>query len=106
MDAAVPGGGDVGFRSAKMSVARRSVTPGDPTEGEEAMARTSDNAEHEANQMLFQVVHEVATGLAGRPAPSVFAALRGRVPRAPGLDDGELMRIAQEISIGRDPSGL
>ncbi|MBB5130878.1 hypothetical protein HNP84_000566 [Thermocatellispora tengchongensis] len=65
-----------------------------------------DNAEHEANMALFRVVHEIATRFAGRPVPVVLAELRARVPAAPGLDGGELLRIAEEISVGRDPSGL
>jgi hypothetical protein len=64
------------------------------------------NHEHEANLVLFRVVHELAVGLAGRPVPVVLGALRARLPRLPGLTETELLRIAEEISIGRDPSGL
>ncbi|WP_233508001.1 hypothetical protein [Spongiactinospora gelatinilytica] len=50
----------------------------------------------------------MATHHAGRPVPAVLATLRDRVPRAPGLglDEGALLRIAHEISVGHDPSGL
>ncbi|PZG42790.1 hypothetical protein C1I98_19385 [Spongiactinospora gelatinilytica] len=66
------------------------------------------DAEHERNLALFRIVHEVATHHAGRPVPAVLATLRDRVPRAPGLglDEGALLRIAHEISVGHDPSGL
>ncbi|MCG5220194.1 hypothetical protein [Streptosporangium sp. KLBMP 9127] len=70
------------------------------------MTRAMGNTEHEVNQALFRVVNEIATDLAGRPVPRVFAALRDQVPTAAGLHNGELLQIAQEISIGRNPSGL
>ncbi|WP_285777714.1 hypothetical protein [Microtetraspora sp. NBRC 13810] len=62
--------------------------------------------ERAANLLLFQAVHEVATGYAGRQVPAVLAALRRHLPAAPGLDAAELLRIAEEISVGRDPSGI
>lgn len=64
------------------------------------------NREHEANIVLFQVVHELAARLAGRPVPVVLEALRARLPDVPGLTEVELVRIAEEVSVGRDPSGL
>ncbi|MFF5213216.1 hypothetical protein [Streptosporangium sp. NPDC000396] len=64
------------------------------------------NTEHEANRMLFRIVHEIAVAYAGADMPQVVAALRGRLVDVPGLDDDGLRRIAEEISVGRDPSGL
>ncbi|SDI28973.1 hypothetical protein SAMN05421505_14243 [Sinosporangium album] len=62
--------------------------------------------EREANLALFRTVHEVAVRFAGRPAPVVFEALWHALPPAPGLERAEIRKIAEEISVGRDPSGL
>ncbi|GAA3076148.1 hypothetical protein [Streptosporangium carneum] len=64
------------------------------------------NGEHEANRALFGVVHEVAVGYAGADVPLVMAVLRRRLSGVPGMDDHGLRRIAEEINVGRDPSGL
>ncbi|MFI6798510.1 hypothetical protein [Streptosporangium canum] len=67
---------------------------------------TSTDVEHEANRLLFRIVHEVAVGHAGADVSQVVAVLRRRLVNVPGLDDHGLRRIAEEISVGRDPSGL
>lgn len=67
---------------------------------------TGTDVEREANRLLFKVVHEVAVGHAGADVSQVVAVLRRRLVNVPGLDDHGLRRIAEEISVGRDPSGL
>ncbi|GHH72340.1 hypothetical protein GCM10017673_27260 [Streptosporangium violaceochromogenes] len=62
--------------------------------------------EYETNRLLFGVVHEVAVGYAGAAVPQVVAVLRRRLAGVPGMDDHGIRRIAEEISVGRDPSGL
>ncbi|WP_067185787.1 hypothetical protein [Microtetraspora niveoalba] len=62
--------------------------------------------EREANLTLFRVVHEVALHHAGRPVHEVLPILRRALPVVPGLDEPEVRRIAEQISVGRDPSGL
>jgi hypothetical protein len=64
------------------------------------------DGEHEANRALFGVVHEVAVRYAGADVPRVTAVLRGLLAGVPGMDEHGLRLIAQEISVGRDPSGL
>ncbi|WP_219471592.1 hypothetical protein [Nonomuraea rhizosphaerae] len=60
----------------------------------------------EADEALFRTVHGIAGELAGQPVHVVMDALARRLPKAPGLDTAEIRRIAEEISVGRDPSGL
>lgn len=67
---------------------------------------TGTDVEHEANRLLFRIVHEVAVGHAGADVSQVVAVLRRRLVNVPGLDGHGLRRIAEEISVGRDPSGL
>ncbi|MEV8630832.1 hypothetical protein AB0395_04175 [Streptosporangium sp. NPDC051023] len=67
---------------------------------------TRANGEHEANRVLFRVVHEVAVGYAGADVSLVTAVLHRRLTGVPGMDDHGIRRIAEEISVGRDPSGL
>ncbi len=67
---------------------------------------TRANNDHEANRALFWIVHEVATRHAGADVSLVMAVLRGRLAGVPGMDEYGLRRIAEEISVGRDPSGL
>ncbi|MFI6324589.1 hypothetical protein ACIBG8_44175 [Nonomuraea sp. NPDC050556] len=55
---------------------------------------------------LFRAVHGVAARYAGQPVPVVVDALLRYVPKAPGVAESEILRIAEEISVGRDPSGL
>jgi len=62
--------------------------------------------EREANLALFRAVHEVAVRHAGEPFHQVVSVLTNSLPGVPGLDDTEIRRIAEEISVGRDPSGL
>ncbi|WP_061296707.1 hypothetical protein [Herbidospora cretacea] len=62
--------------------------------------------ERAENQMLFRAVHEVALGHAGGAVEDVFAALQEALPPAPRLSGDEVRRIAEQISVGRDPSGL
>ncbi|WP_433220077.1 hypothetical protein [Microtetraspora malaysiensis] len=62
--------------------------------------------EREANLTLFRVVHEVAVRHGGRPFHEVLPILRRALPPVPGLDEPEVRRIAEEIAVGRDPSGL
>jgi hypothetical protein len=71
---------------------------------EASLIRT--NVEHEANRVLFGIVHEVATGYAGVSVFEVAAVLRRRLVGVPGLDEQGIRRIAEEISVGRDPSGM
>jgi hypothetical protein len=61
---------------------------------------------HDTDEALFRAVHGIAGRLAGEPVPVVLDALVRQLPKAPGLDAAELRRIAEEISVGRDPSGL
>lgn len=61
---------------------------------------------HDTEEALFRAVHGIAGRLAGHPVPVVMEALMRQLPKAPGLDLAELRRIAEEISVGRDPSGL
>ncbi|MBP2708645.1 hypothetical protein JOL79_33225 [Microbispora sp. RL4-1S] len=62
--------------------------------------------QHEDNLSLFRAVHDVAIRHRGEPFPQVMAALAARLPGAPRLTGDEVRRIAEEISLGRDPSGL
>ncbi|GLX05525.1 hypothetical protein [Microbispora sp. NBRC 16548] len=62
--------------------------------------------EHEDNLVLFRAVHEVAVRHAGAPYHQVISALTAGLPGTPRLAADELRRIAEEISLGRDPSGL
>ncbi|TKK90559.1 hypothetical protein FDA94_06095 [Herbidospora galbida] len=62
--------------------------------------------ERAENQMLFQAVHEVARDHAGGAVDDVVAALLRNLPPAPRLSGDEVRRIAEQISVGRDPSGL
>lgn len=55
---------------------------------------------------LFTTVHEIAQGFAGRPVEEVAEVLLRRLPSAPGIQQEEIRKIAEEISVGRDPSGL
>ncbi|MCA2227635.1 hypothetical protein [Nonomuraea aurantiaca] len=61
---------------------------------------------HDTDEALFRAVHGIAGRLAGQPVPVVMDALLRQLPKAPGLDMAELRRIAEEITVGRDPSGL
>jgi hypothetical protein len=61
---------------------------------------------HDTDEALFRTVHVIAGRLAGQPVPVVIDALLRQLPRAPGLEAPEIRRIAEEISVGRDPSGL
>jgi hypothetical protein len=60
----------------------------------------------DADEALFRAVHGIAGRLAGEPVPVVMTALLTQLPEAPGLDAVQMRRIAEEISVGRDPSGL
>ncbi|MBB6346476.1 hypothetical protein ACWGH8_14070 [Nonomuraea muscovyensis] len=60
----------------------------------------------DTDEALFRAVHGIAGRLAGQPVPVVMDALWRQLPKAPGLDAVEIRRIAEEISVGRDPSGL
>ncbi|WP_049557825.1 hypothetical protein [Nonomuraea sp. SBT364] len=60
----------------------------------------------ETEEALFRVVHAIAGRLAGQPVPVVMDALARQLPPAPGINLAEIRRIAEEISVGRDPSGL
>ncbi|GAA3310033.1 MULTISPECIES: hypothetical protein [Nonomuraea] len=55
---------------------------------------------------LFRTVHIIASRFAGQPVPVVMEALTRYLPQAPGISSPEIRRIAEEISVGRDPSGL
>jgi len=68
-----------------------------------AMSEGTD--QYEVNRRLFHVVHDVAVAHAGQPADAVAGVLRERLPREAGLAEEEIRRIAEEISVGRDPSG-
>jgi hypothetical protein len=70
------------------------------------MAADRVSREHEANLVLFRAVHDVALRHAGEPFHQVVSALASTLPGTPHLDEAELRRIAEEISVGRDPSGL
>ncbi|WP_084955621.1 hypothetical protein [Thermoactinospora rubra] len=61
---------------------------------------------HDSDQALFLAVHGVAARYAGQPVPTVMRALIDQLPAAPGITVEEIRRIAEEISVGRDPSGL
>lgn len=61
---------------------------------------------HDTDRTLFLTVHGIAGQLAGQPVPVVMDALMRQLPKAPGIDAAEIRRIAEEISVGRDPSGL
>lgn len=67
------------------------------------MTETTD--QHEANLRLFRAVHDIAVAHAGQPVAVVAGVLRERLPREAGLAEAEIRRIAEEISVGRDPSG-
>ncbi|WP_336211947.1 hypothetical protein [Nonomuraea sp. LPB2021202275-12-8] len=60
----------------------------------------------DTDEALFRTVHGIAGRLAGQPVPVVMDALMRQLPPAPGIAVAELRRIAEEISVGRDPSGL
>lgn len=60
----------------------------------------------EADQALFRAVHEIAVRHSGEPVPDVIRVLTDQLPPAPGIASEEIQRIAEEISAGRDPSGL
>ena len=61
---------------------------------------------HDTDEALFRTVHGIAGRLAGQPVPVVIDALLSQLPKAPGLEAPEIRRIAEEISVGRDPSCL
>jgi hypothetical protein len=61
---------------------------------------------HDTDEALFRTVHVIAGRLAGQPVPVVIDALLRQLPQAPGLQAPDIRRIAEEISVGRDPSGL
>ncbi|SEL46596.1 hypothetical protein [Nonomuraea pusilla] len=61
---------------------------------------------HHTEEALFLAVHGIAGRLAGQPVPVVMDALLRQLPKAPGLEVAEIRKIAEEISVGRDPSGL
>ncbi|GAA4054924.1 hypothetical protein [Nonomuraea soli] len=61
---------------------------------------------HDTDQALFLAVHGIAARYAGQPVPVVMRALADHLPAAPGIAFDEIRRIAEEISVGRDPSGL
>ncbi|MEV0597425.1 hypothetical protein [Nonomuraea cavernae] len=61
---------------------------------------------HDTDEVLFRTVHGIAGRLAGQPVHLVMDALLSQLPAAPGLEVREIRRIAEEISVGRDPSGL
>lgn len=58
------------------------------------------------DEALFRTVHGIAGQMAGQPVPAVIDALVRRLPQSSGLTGDDLRRIAEEISVGRDPSGL
>ncbi|GAA0969312.1 hypothetical protein GCM10009555_016170 [Acrocarpospora macrocephala] len=62
--------------------------------------------EREANRLLFRIVHHVAIHHAGRPFDEIVGVLRRELPGSPPLAEEEIRRIAEQISVGRDPSGL
>ncbi|UBU13681.1 hypothetical protein [Nonomuraea gerenzanensis] len=55
---------------------------------------------------LFRAVHGVAGRFAGQPVPVVMEALLRQLPKASGVEVADIRKIAEEISVGRDPSGL
>ncbi|GAA4515487.1 MULTISPECIES: hypothetical protein [Nonomuraea] len=57
-------------------------------------------------EALFRTVHGIAGRFAGQPVPVVIDALLRQLPQAPGFTGADIRRIAEEISVGRDPSGL
>jgi hypothetical protein len=61
---------------------------------------------HDTEEALFLTVHGIAGRMAGQPVPVVMEALLRSLPKAPGLQVAEIRKIAEEISVGRDPSGL
>ncbi|SDL11788.1 hypothetical protein [Nonomuraea jiangxiensis] len=61
---------------------------------------------HDTEEALFRTVHGIAGRFAGQPVPVVMDALMRQLPKAPGLEAAEIRKIAEEISVGRDPSGL
>ncbi|NUR85566.1 MAG: hypothetical protein HOY71_15915 [Nonomuraea sp.] len=61
---------------------------------------------HDTDEALFRTVHGIAGRLAGQPVHVVMEALLRHLPNAPGITGAEVRRIAEEISVGRDPSGL
>ena len=61
--------------------------------------------DHEANRELFRIVHEVAVRWAGHPLNEIVDVLRRELPGTPRLSDDEVLRIAEQIMVGRDPSG-
>ncbi|HEY9522897.1 MAG TPA: hypothetical protein VIR33_06640 [Thermopolyspora sp.] len=67
---------------------------------------TQASDQYQQDMALFRVVHEIASRHAGRPVGEVMGVLRRRLPGVPGLDDGEIRRIAEQINVGRDPSGI
>ncbi|GIH75082.1 hypothetical protein [Planobispora longispora] len=76
---------------------------------EASLARTEvigRDTGYDAERALFRIVHEVAVEYAGAAVPEVVAVLRRRLGGVPGLDGPDLRRVAEEISVGRDPSGL
>ncbi|MFB9630792.1 hypothetical protein [Nonomuraea helvata] len=60
----------------------------------------------DTEEALFRAVHGIAGRFAGQPVPVVMEALMRHLPKAPGLEVAEIRKIAEEISVGRDPSGL
>ncbi|HLU72049.1 MAG TPA: hypothetical protein VKZ82_07700 [Nonomuraea sp.] len=58
------------------------------------------------DEALFRTVHGIAGQMAGQPVPTVIDALVRQLPQSSGLTGDDLRRIAEEISVGRDPSGL
>ncbi|GAA0375821.1 hypothetical protein Acor_73300 [Acrocarpospora corrugata] len=62
--------------------------------------------EREANRLLFRIVHHVARQHAGRPLDEIVTVLQRDLPPAPTLAEEEIRRIAEQISVGRDPSGF
>ncbi|MGA4995521.1 hypothetical protein [Nonomuraea bangladeshensis] len=61
---------------------------------------------HHSEKALFLAVHGIAGRFAGQPVPVVMEALLRGLPKAPGLEVTEIRKIAEEISVGRDPSGM
>ncbi|AQZ67545.1 unnamed protein product [[Actinomadura] parvosata subsp. kistnae] len=61
---------------------------------------------HDTDDALFRAVHGVAGRFAGQPVPVVMEALLRHLPKAPGIEVTDIRKIAEEISVGRDPSGL
>ncbi|GAA2208616.1 hypothetical protein GCM10009850_040740 [Nonomuraea monospora] len=61
---------------------------------------------HDTDDALFRVVHGVAGRFAGQPVPVVMEALLRHLPQTSGVEAADIRKIAEEISVGRDPSGL